>query len=271
MAPDPVRSLHWYRLAASGGLPDALLNVGLAYLAGAGVKKDSAEAAEYFRRAFEKGVGVAASYLGTMQLAGIGTPRDAAAAEEWYREGAKMHDPVSEYDLGSLFSTEPGHAHEAGGAVVPLREAADAGYVPAMHSLALLELHHPELARHTGEARELLEAAENAGYWRSSIVLGVIARDGNGAAVDSRQAYLHFRIAIIEGGDEAKSQLRADIERLSGLIPDADIARLDSEAVTWVQQHPRRPQMVKFKEGSMLLFKAPMMDLKDLIQSRPGS
>ena len=181
-----------------------------------------------------------------------------------------MHDPVSEYDLGSLYSTEPGHVHDAGQAVLPLREAADSGYVPAMHSLALLELHHPELARHTGEARDLLDVAENAGYWRSSIVLGVMARDGNGAALDSKQAYLHFRIATMEGGDEAKSQLRVDVERLSELISDSDIARLDAEAVTWVQQHPRRPQMVKVKEGSTLLFRAPM-DLKDLIQSRPGS
>ena len=161
--------------------------------------------------------------------------------------------------------------HDAGQAVVPLREAADSGYVPAMHSLALLELHHPELAKHMGEARELLDAAEKAGYWRSSIVLGVMARDGNGAAVDNRQAYMHFRIATMEGGDEAKNQLRADIERLSSLISNAEVVRLDAEATTWVQQHPRRPQMVRVKEGDTLLFRVPVMDLKDLIQPRPTS
>lgn len=269
--PDRAKSLRWYRLAASGGLPDALLNIGLAYLTGAGTSKDPDVAAVYFERAYEKGVGVAASYMGTMALAGIGMTPNAALAEDWYRKGVRLHDPVSEYDLGLLYSTEPRHEHDPAKAAASLREAVDSGYVAAMHSLAVLELHHSELARHAGEARELLERAEGAGYWRSSMVLGVLARDGNGVQVDPEQAYLHFRIASLEGGEKVARLLRGDEEALRVKVAATDVQRLDAEAAAWVESHPAQPEIVTEKGGKTQLFKMRPVDLRDVLASQPAS
>ena len=238
---DASKSLNWFRLAASAGLPDAWLNIGRAYLIGSGTGKDPATAAEYFQRALAKRVGLAASYLGVMSLAGIGQPKDAAAAEKWYRRGMALHDPASAFDLGMLYSTEPGHEHDPAKAAGPLRESADSGFVPAMYSLAMLKLRHPELSRKSGEVEQLLRGGENAGYWKSSIMLGILARDGNGIPADPPQAYLHFRIAVIEGGGDVSELLRTDLERLSKVLTAIETERLDSQAAKWIENHPRQP------------------------------
>jgi TPR repeat protein len=238
---DASKALNWFRLAASGGLPEAWLNIGRAYLIGSGTGKDPAAAAEYFQRALAKRVGLAASYLGLMSLAGIGQPKDAAAAEKWYRQGMALHDPASAFNLSLLYTIKPGHEHNLAKAIGPLRESADSGFGPAMHSLALLTLRHPELSRKSGEVEQLLRGAENAGYWRSSTVLGILARDGNGVPADPSQAYLHFRIAVLEGGGDVSELLRTDLERLSAVLTATETERLDSQAARWIENHPRQP------------------------------
>ena len=36
------------------------------------------------------------------------------------------------------------------------------------------------------------------------MLLGILARDGNGVPKDSKAAYYHFRVACLQGGDEAE-------------------------------------------------------------------
>ena len=168
-----------------------------------------------------------------------------------------MHDPVSAFELGLLYSTEPGHEHDAAKAVGPLRQSVDAGYVPAMHSLAVLELHHPELARESGEAEQLLRRGEEAGDWKSSMVLGVLARAGKGAGTDCSQAYLHFRIAALQGGAEVEELVSGDVERLRGVLTAAATEQLDVEAASWVEKHPRQPDVLRRNDYEVLLLKVP--------------
>ena len=152
-----------------------------------------------------------------------------------------LHDPASAFNLSLLYTIKPGHEHNLAKAVELLRESADSGFVPAMHSLALLELSHPELSRKSGEAEQLLRGGENAGYWKSSTVLGILARDGNGVPADPSQAYLHFRIAVLEGGGDVSELLRTDLERLSAVLTATETERLDSQAAQWIENRPRQP------------------------------
>ena len=101
-------------------------------------------------------------------------------AEKWFEAALKLHDPQAAYDLGSFYSVHADHAHDFPKAAELLRQAVDAGYVPAMHSLGLLLVNHPELKQEAQESRTLLERAANCGSWKSSVVLGIFARDGRG-------------------------------------------------------------------------------------------
>jgi uncharacterized protein len=245
---DHARALHWYQLAAASGLTRAKVNLGVIYVWGLGVAKDEELAMQLFQEAVHRGEGAAASYLGDLYYFGIGVKEDKAKAEAWYQTGVKLHDPIAAYNLGTLFSVDTDHPHDLRKAEVLLRSSADAGYIPAIHSLGLLLVNHPELATSPQEGPSLLETSASAGYWRSSVVLGALARDGKGVPADSKAAYQHFRTAVLQGGEPAMSLVKYDIAALTKKLGTQQIGALDSEADTWYRQH-YTPLLFVYKDG----------------------
>jgi uncharacterized protein len=250
VARDPSRAVHWYQLAASGGSVRAKVDLAIAYLWGTGVRTDGRLALKLLNEAASNGSGLAACYLGDFYAFGIGVPEDQAAAERWYQKGASLHDPVAEFDLGTLLFEAKNHTHDLNAAASLFRESAAAGYVPAMHSLGLLLVRNPTLARSPGESINLLNNAANAGNWRSSMLLGVLARDGNGVPQDNKAAYYHFRVACLQGGDEARKLLATDLQLLSVKLGSYQAQAIDSEADHWFAQHHFALAFVD-KEGEM--------------------
>jgi uncharacterized protein len=248
VARDPARAVHWYHLAISGGLVGAKVNLAVAYLRGDGVPQNGQMAVQLFSEAAAKGDGLAASFLGEMYDRGIGVAQDKAAGERWYLKGAKLHDPQAEYNLGVLFSQAKDHTHDLRTAETLLRESASAGYVPAMHSLGLLLTKNPELAKSPDEAIGYLKDAANAGSWRSSVILGIVARDGDGVPVDTSAAYYHFRVATLQGGDEAKKLIEYDLRLLSSKLSQSQTQAIDLQAEQWYKEHPLVLEFIH-KEG----------------------
>jgi TPR repeat protein len=245
---DPVRAFHWYQLAAAGGLVTAKVNLGIAYLFGDGVEKNQQAAFALFHEAAQKGSGLAACFLGDIYHFGIGVAQNDAEAERWYVKGAKLHNPQALYVVGSLYFAETNHERNLSTAANLLRESAQAGYVPAMYQLGLLLEQNPELASHPGEASTILNAAANAGSWTSSMLLGVLARDGKDAPRDASAAYFQFRVAVLEGGDEAEKRLKNDIERLAAELGADRTAKIDAQAAEWRQRHHAVLEFV-YKQG----------------------
>jgi hypothetical protein len=238
VARDPARAVRWYQLAASGGLIHAKVNLAVAYLWGTGVKANPNLALKLLNEAAADGSGLAACYLGDFYAFGIGVPANQASAEVWYRRGAGMHDPLAEFDLGTLLFDGANHVHDMSAAAGFFRESAASGYVPAMQSLGLLLVRNPALARSPGEAAGLLNIAANAGSWRSSMLLGVLSRDGNGAPKDSKAAYYHFRVACLQGGEQAKRLLAIDLQLLSSRLGSIETQSIESDAQHWFAEHP---------------------------------
>jgi TPR repeat protein len=140
------------------------------------------------------------------------------------------------------------HEHNPSTAATLLRESAEAGYVPAMHQLGLLLVRNPDLAKHPGEALTFLNAAANAGLWNSSMVLGVLARDGKDMPRDASSAYYQFRVAALEGGDEAQKLLKNDLQLLTTKLGADHAAVIDAQAQDWRQRHHAVLEFV-FKPG----------------------
>jgi TPR repeat protein len=148
-----------------------------------------------------------------------------------------------------MYSTDINHPHDLPKAADLLRQAADGGYVPAMHSLGLLLVNHPELKQDPQQLRTLLETAANAGSWKSSIVLGILARDGNGTPADDKAAYYHFRVALLQGGAQAEHVIKKDVEILSAKIGEQESQAAISAAKVWYEHHPLALVFV-YKEGT---------------------
>jgi hypothetical protein len=259
---DPARAFHWYQLAATSGSSDALLHMGVAYAMGLGIKKNESLALQYLREAADKGNGTGAGYLGILTYIGFGVSKDVAAAERWFTLGEKLHDPISYYNLGLLYSTVPDHSHDPAKAAKLLRQASEAGYIPAVHALALHLVRYPELAKSPAESRHLAESAAEAGFWKSSVFLGIVARDGIGMPVDRRAAYYHFKVATLQNEAKAEKLLAGDMERLSAKLGPDQVNAIDSEANSWVQQHQSTERFVHIN-GKTLLYIPNNPDLTD--------
>jgi TPR repeat protein len=246
---DAKRAAHWYQLAAASGFAKAKVNLAVAYLRGIGVQQDNELAVRLFNQAFQDGNGTAATYLGLLYYFGIAVKQDRAAAQKWFESGLKLHDPLAAYDLGSMYSVNQDHPHDLPKAAGLLRQAADGGYVAAMHSLGLMLVNHPELKQGPQESRTLLETAANAGSWKSSVVLGILARDGRGAPVDYKAAYYHFRVALLQGGAEAEKVIKKDIEIIAARAGAEESQTAISAANTWFEHHSL-PLVFVYKEGT---------------------
>lgn len=244
VAADPVRAIHWYQLAAANGLTDAKVNLAVAYIWGTGAQRNTATGEQLLLEAAAKSNSIAAAYLGDMHYLGIGVSKDEAAGEKWYEKAVKEHSYLAEYRMGMILSEPTGHSLDIKRAVSLFRQSAAAGFVPAMHSLGRLLVNHPELCDSHEEALKLLNDAAAAGTWQSSMVLGALARDGKWVPRDDRQAYLHFRVGAIQGGDQAKALAANDLERLSATISAEDRAKLDDQAQAWAHEHGKLISMI---------------------------
>jgi TPR repeat protein len=246
---DPKRAIHWYQLAASSGFARAKVNLAVVYLHGVGTQKNGDLAVQLLNEAFQEGNGTAATYLGVLSFFGIAVKEDKIAAERWFESGLKLHDPLAAFNLGSLYSVDTDHSHDLAKAAQLLRQAVDAGYVPAMHSLGLLLINHPELKQDPQQSLALLETAANAGNWKSSVVLGILARDGRGMPIDNKAAYFHFRVAVLQGGAGANQLMKRDIDTLAAKIGADERRTEDFAANAWFEHHSLALAFV-YKEGT---------------------
>ncbi len=233
---DPERAARWFERAIAGGLVSAKVNLGVAYLWGMGVPKDESQAAKLFQEAAAKGSGSGACYLGNLYYFGIGVSKNAVEARRWYEMGSKLHDPRAKHNLALMLSGEQNPSSKER-AVKLLRESAKAGFVPARHQLGLFLLRNPDLANSPQEPIADLEEAAEAGVWKSSVVLGILARDGVRMPKDATAAYYHFRVAAVQGGDAAARLLANDLRSLTNSLAQAQIDKQNANAADWLMAH----------------------------------
>lgn len=246
---DQERAVHWFQLASASGMPFAKVNLGVSYLRGDGVRANPATARQLFVEAVNKGVGLGATYLGLMEFFGLGGPVDKAAGVRWFETGTRLHDPQSAYDLAVLSCQSDGAQRDLRRASELLRFSASKGYVAGKHALGLLLVNHPEFAVSAAEATVALQEASDAGNWKSSVVLGVLARDGkNGATLDPSRAYYYFHLAALQGGKENQQLVAADLTALEKKVAPALQAAIVTEAQAQFQKNPTAMMFV-IKDG----------------------
>ena len=252
---DPVRAAQWFERAAAGGLISAKVNLGVAYVWGLGVRKDPVFAAELFRQAAGKGSGLGACYLGILYYFGLGIPKDQPQAVHWFELGAKLHNVPAKFNLALILSQHPDSASQDR-AVRLLRESAAGGNVAAKHQLGLEIINRPNLAHAPNEALMLLEEAASDGFWKSSLVLGILSRDGREVAKDKKIAYYHFRVAALQGGEKAAALAANDLHVLSLQLSSAQMQEIDQKADAWAQKHNRPLEFVNPQSENTKMFPA---------------
>jgi len=245
---NPERAAQWFQRAVAGGSIEAKVNLGVAYTWGMGVRKDPEFAAQLFREAAEKGSGSGACFLADAYYFGVGVPKDLDKAKHWFEVASKKHDPQAELSLAILLLRQSGQDEEER-ATKLLRDAAKSGYVAAKHELALRLVRKPDFTTAPQEALEQLQEASAQGFWKSTVVLGVLYREGRGVSKDAETAYLQFRIAQLQGGDAAAKMVKNDLAALEPALTPSRIEALNEKANDWITSHNRRLEFVRYPNG----------------------
>ena len=100
---------------ARAGDPQAQVEVGLMYLAGADVKESETEALNWHKQAAQKGFPAGQREYGRRLRDGIGGGRNLAGAREWFERAAVANDVAAQTDLAVLvgIDTQPPELVEA--------------------------------------------------------------------------------------------------------------------------------------------------------------
>ena len=246
---DQIRAFHWYQLASASGSLSAKVNLGVAFLTGMGTPANPSAARQLFLEAVRKGSGLGAAYLGDIYLLGIGVAKDNCQAESWFNTGVRLHDPVAAFNLASLLTDEPWHRHDVPRAAELLRFAVSKGYVPAIPALGRMLINHPELEQSPLDAAALLQEGSLAGSWKSSILLGILARDGQSVAADPAQASYYFHLAELQGGEQARRLIAGDLAAVAKRLTPQEDSACASRAAAWFQQHAQSTPLLARREG----------------------
>jgi TPR repeat protein len=234
---DPERAFHWYQLSAANGSSEGKVNLAIAYFWGIGVTAQPELAQKLLEEAAAAGNGIAATYLGDFARNGIGSRSGESEARRWYEKGASLHNYLAEYRMGVILSDPKWGRTNIKRAAKLLRESANDGFVPSMYSLAFLIVKYPELGDRRVEAIKLLNDAADVGVRKASIVLGILSRDGKWGPKNAGDAYLHFKIATLQGGKQIDAGVQHELSLLTTQLDAAELARVDAEATNWFKAH----------------------------------
>jgi TPR repeat protein len=96
---DPADAFEWLNRAANQGNMYAENNLGVFYLNGTGVAKDSQKAAQYLLMAARQGHVGAQNTVATMYLNGTGVQTNRVEAYKWLKLAVARGDPEAKKDL----------------------------------------------------------------------------------------------------------------------------------------------------------------------------
>ena len=102
---DPAKALVLFRKAAKKGEADAMNEIGIAYQEGIGVKKNIPEAIKNYKQAAEAGSTEAMNTLALCYAKGNGVPKDITLALQWLQKAADKGDVMAMDDLGFFYSS----------------------------------------------------------------------------------------------------------------------------------------------------------------------
>lgn len=254
--PSHYNSLDEYRTAAAAGESVAQYHLGMAYLNGVGVPRDSKQALIWISKAAELGEVHAEYTLGLFYSEGYGVPKDMALARRWLRLAAGWNLPEAKEALAKLDQYSPApvsaqaqfetgmsylhgrEGHEKNPALARdwLQRAATQNDPNAQYELALLYKDGLGGERDLTQARLLLQQAKGGGLLKAGVVLGDILRaQGTGSPYSMDKAkngvkQLPQYAAAKNGDTQAQYELGQQLLRGDG------VERNTAEAMIWLRK-----------------------------------
>ncbi len=170
----------------------------LLHLTGAGVPRDSEEAARWFRLSAQAGDREAQVDLANLLLKGEGEADDAVRTREWFEKAAASGDLVAAFNFGVCLAEGVGVERDDIKAAQWLRRAAD-GVVNAQYWYGRMLVEGRGLDANPEEGRTWIQRAADVGMVEAEVMLGDLLISGRGGPKDHVGALVLFEKAAGRG------------------------------------------------------------------------
>ena len=192
---DYEKAYYWFKKAAEQKNECAYYNLGLCYLYGRAVQRDTIQAMFWFKKAAEQELGVAYRQLGLCYLKGDGVPCDTIQAMSWFKIGAEKGDWECQSFLAQGYESGRGIIQDDFKAIYWYKKAALQGDFWSARYLA--EMFESIAKSSDSKKREyalscMKEAAENGDVYEFQRALGIAYAKGEGVVQDGKQADYWF-------------------------------------------------------------------------------
>lgn len=238
---DPVtgefkRDLFWERIGAESGDPEAMIQMGYAYMTGDGVERDPAKAVEYYRKAAEMDEPVGQYNMGIQCARGEGTKRDFAAAIDWMEQASENGDRDAPGQLKILKNSPE------------IEKKAYDGDAEAQARFSTLLANYPS-EENIKESLEMAQRSVAQGCPRGYHCLGTRYDYGMGVAKDPIKAAELYRQGAELGSPECQYCYAVCFKNGSGVKQDDDAA-LRWAIMAAEQGHAAAAASISLESGS---------------------
>ncbi|GBR34281.1 tetratricopeptide repeat protein [Gluconobacter kondonii] len=202
--PEDLRDLSqarsWYDRSAAAGCSQGHLGVALSILDNARTDEELSSAARHLMEATKGGLGTAFDILGRMYESGSGVPRDLGKAATYFHEAAERNIVTAQARYGLMLLEGTGIRRHFGRAETWLKRAATNGDTQSAALLGDLCANGGDLPPNLVEASKWYRLAAEQKHAGAARALGLLYLTGNGVHQDPDVASHWFKIAS-EAGD----------------------------------------------------------------------
>jgi serine/threonine protein kinase len=181
--------------------------LGLRYLNGQGVARNSELALSWLTKAADSGDPVAQYEIGAMYDYGNGVARDSSIAERWYQKSAEQGNPKAQNSLGDLYYNGEGIPVNFQQAHYWYQRAAEQGNRDAQNNLGETLLLGKGAPVNLAEGVNWIRKSAEQGYARAQKNLGDLFLAGKGVEKNFAQAMIWYQRAAAQGDADAKAVL----------------------------------------------------------------
>ncbi|KAK9819038.1 hypothetical protein WJX74_009045 [Apatococcus lobatus] len=254
---DPATARVYYRMAAEGGVGEAMQALGSMAEGSEGMQQaDDAEAAWWFQQAAEAEHPEGMADWAFCLEQGSHVPRDDVAAMEWYERSAALACPRAANNLGMMLLEGRGGPVQHDMAAAYFQQAADGGSLPALVNLGICYEDGMGLPCDMNAAEDCYSRAAASGHIKASVHLGYLALQQQAWDLAER----HFETAAEDGDADALYCLACLAERLeaSNKLQPAEAAESSSSSrqLPWKLPAPASLHLPASDTGSYGLFRS---------------
>ena len=172
---DYKKALSEFGAAAKAGDPEGQMRLGVMFLRGEGVVRDSNAAAMLFEAAAKSGYVPAQFNLARLYYSGNGVPFDKAKAAKWFSEAARQGDVLSTHALSVLYYDGTGVKKDVQKSISLARWAANAGLEDAQYQMGAFYFRGEGVPRNFSEAYYWFYIAWQRGMTKAATMVAQLA------------------------------------------------------------------------------------------------